>query len=100
MSPIWVPIEQEAGLDLVSLNCEVLNSNLLDCLRFQVGMDWPVSHLRQEVQIAMGANAPTEFKFILEEPSHPSKKINMRHEKQLTILDILPPKMLKLKSSP
>lgn len=64
---------------------------------FNVGTDWPIGHLRSEVEIAMGNSAPLEFCFLIREAGQADRKINRRKERTMTVVDILPPRALKLK---
>ena len=70
-------MEQDVSLRLVAIKCDVINDlEPPEQLTFIVGEDWTVSHLRNEVHIAMGPNAPVDFKFIVSEPRQPEKKIH------------------------
>lgn len=91
-------MDHAVAVRLVEVSCEVVDSNPLQRLIFNVGTDWPVSHLRHEVQIAMGADCPTEFKFFVSKPGQYDMKVNQRREKRLIVADILSPKVLKLKA--
>jgi len=95
----WMLMEQDVSARLVAIKCDVINNiEPPEQLTFTVGEDWPISHLRHEVQIAMGPNAPVDFKFIVSEPRQPDKKIHQRSEKKIVVADVLPPKTLKIKS--
>lgn len=92
----WVQMDHQVGDRLVLLDCEVFGAIPPETLHFNVGTDWPISHLRNEVQIAMGVDAPVEFRFVVGEPGQPDRKINQRREKKLTVEDVLPPRTLKI----
>lgn len=47
----------------------------------------------------MGNNAPIDFYFFCSEPNKLDQKINVRVEKILIVVDMLPPKVLKIKSA-
>ena len=42
----WIHMEHEVASRFVTLHCTVINSEPLECLEFNVGSDWPLSHLR------------------------------------------------------
>ena len=91
-------MEHEVGRHLVSLECHLVDENPEMSIRFNVGTDWPVSHLRHEVQIALGTDAPPEFNFWFKAGYNSIRKINRRKEKTMTLADVLPPITLKMKS--
>lgn len=95
---VWVLMEHEVGRCLVSLECHLLDENPHTSIRFNVGTDWPVLHLRHEVQIALGTAAPKEFNFWFKEVHNPIRKINRRKEKTMTVVAVLLPVILKMKS--
>lgn len=64
-------MEPELGLEMVVLPCHVFNSQPPLCLYFTVGTDWPLLNLRQEVQIAMGIEAPSDYVFYVAKPNNP-----------------------------
>lgn len=85
---VWVPMEQECGIQLVDLTCEVLGRIPLLTLTFSVGSCWPIEHLRGEVQISMGQATPTEFNFVVADSVNASRKINQRCERTMIVADV------------
>ena len=77
----------------------MMDNNLPTITHFKVGTNWPIAHLRHEVQITMGNNAPIDFYFFSSEHNKLDRKINVRVEKILIVVDMLPPKVLKIKSA-
>ena len=73
---VWVPMEQEHGVQLVDLKCEVLGQIPPLMLTFSVGSCWPIEHLRGEVQISMGQATPTDFHFVVADSVNAPRKIN------------------------
>jgi len=93
----WVPLEQDEPVQMVALQCFLVDCDPHITLDFNVEIDWPLLHLRQEVQITMGIDAPQEFSFCVSDPSSIERKINQRAEKNLTVSDVMPPKVLKIR---
>lgn len=93
----WVPMEHESGTEIVNLPCEVMDSNPVVFLNFNVGIDWPISHLRMEVQITMGQDAPTQFSFFVGAIGSEDRKINRRKESTMTVAEVLAPQYIKLR---
>jgi hypothetical protein len=60
-----VQLEHDRVTQPVSITCPVLESDPPIVLRFVVGTDWPINHLRHEVQIAMEERTPIEFAFLI-----------------------------------
>jgi hypothetical protein len=44
--------------------------------KFEVGRTWPLTHIRQEVLLQFGHDAPEDFKFTMKQPQHPDVKVN------------------------
>lgn len=87
----WIAMDEDPHVQLVLLRCVVIDSDPHIEMEFNVGKDWPLLHLRQEVQIAMGTDAPTEFTFFVTGGNGPDRKINRRSEKYTTVSEVLPP---------
>jgi hypothetical protein len=79
-----VQLEHDRITQPVSITCPVIESDPLIVLCFAVGTDWPISHLRHEVQIAMGERAKV------------GHRVNRRKEPHMTISEILPPVSLTI----
>lgn len=82
---------------MVSLRCIVANTDPQIPLIFNVGIDWPLNHLRHEVQSSMGTEALTEFIFYVSDLTTLDRKVNRRAEKNLTVQDVLPSKVLRIR---
>ena len=91
-------MEHEQTSHLVQLQCFVPEAEPPNFLTFTVGTDWPISHLRSEVQISMGEEAPAEFTFFYSVHTGHDFKINRRKEKTMTVANVLSPKVLKIKN--
>jgi hypothetical protein len=85
----WVQLEYERMTQPVSITFLVLEFDLPIVLRFVVGTNWPINHLRHEVQITMGDSAPIEFVFLITELGKVGHRVNRRKEPQVTVSEIL-----------
>ena len=61
------------NVDMVSVQCTLLHRDLPIK---EVGKSWPVSHLRHEIAIILGAEVPNEYKLVLVEPSRQDRKVS------------------------
>lgn len=74
----WESLDQTEDEDLVHVTCML---DGIEIGKFEVGKTWPLTHIRHEVCISMGYNAPEDFKFSVKRHGCPSVKINRRSEK-------------------
>jgi hypothetical protein len=94
---------------------EVVETVFLHCvfqgvqlLVFEVGKNWPLTHMRQELHIALGNEAPRDFSFEVMEQGVPNRKVNARNEGKVNARnegkvlagDVLPPKLLLVVEHP
>lgn len=64
---------------------------------FEVGKTWPLSHMRQELRIALGDEAPLDFSFEVVEEGRLNRKVNVRNEGKVLAQEFMVPKILLVK---
>lgn len=66
-------IDQAEVVEIVHIRCEFEGGDLPV---FEVGRMWPLSHLRQEVAIALGHDTPDNFGFEIGIPGQRNRKVH------------------------
>ena len=64
---------------------------------FEVVKTWPLSHMRQELRIALGDEAPLDFNFEVVEEGSLNRKVNVRNEGKVLAQEVMVPKILLVK---
>ncbi|KAG0596266.1 hypothetical protein M758_UG238500 [Ceratodon purpureus] len=90
----WQPIDQVSHVDVVTVKCEYEDMRS----KVEVGRDWQLTNLREEIDIPLGADYPSEFTLWILNDGHPPHKVNRRNEAKHTAANVLPPKRLKIVS--
>jgi len=90
----WEPIDQVEAVETMLMRCVFRGVELP---AFEVGKTWPLSHMRQELRIALGDDAPLDFSFEVLEEGCPNCKFNVRNEGKILALEVLAPKLLLVK---
>lgn len=67
----WQPIDQVGRVDIVTVSCEYGDWKS----EIEVGRDWQLTNLRQEVIIAIGADCPDEFVLWILDGEHAPQKV-------------------------
>lgn len=96
-SRTWEPIDQVEVVETMIMRCVFRGAELPV---FEVGKTWPLSHMRQELRIALGDDAPLDFSFEVVEEGCPNRKVNVRNEGKILAQEVLPPKLLLVKEHP
>ncbi len=87
----WEPIDQVEVVETMSLQCVFRGKELPI---FEVGKTWPLSHMRQELRIILGDDAPLEFSIEVIEEGTENRKVNVRNEGKVLAHEVLPPRRL------
>ena len=67
----WQPIDQVGWVDIVTVSCEYGDWKS----KIEVGRDWQLTNLRQEVIIAIGVDCPDEFVLWILDGEHAPQKV-------------------------
>lgn len=68
----WQPIDQVSHVDVVTVNCEYEDWRF----EVEVGRDWQLTNLREEIIIALGDDCPSEFTLWILNDGHPPQKVH------------------------
>jgi hypothetical protein len=84
-------------VEIVFLYCVFQGMQLLV---FEVGKNWPLIHMRQELRITLENEAPRDFSFEVMEQGIPNCKVNARNKGKVSTWDVLPPKLFLVVEHP
>jgi hypothetical protein len=96
-SSTWEQVDEVEVVEIVFLHCVFQGVELPI---FEVGKNWPLTHMTQELRIALGNEAPRDFSFEVMEQGVPNRKVNARNEGKVLAGDVLPLKLLLVVEHP
>lgn len=68
----WQPIDQVSHVDVVTVKCEYEDWRS----EVEVGRDWQLTNLREEIIVALGDDCPSEFTLWILNDGHPPQKVH------------------------
>jgi hypothetical protein len=91
----WENLEQVQSDEMVKICCQVINRE--ENFELEVGSKWTLASVRQEILIALGSDIEDEFCIGISDPGgYIREKVGVRNEKNRTVADVMPPRILKI----